>query len=192
MAHSPSVVMPLANGFEEIEAVTIVDVLRRAGCRVLVAGLSPGSAQGAHGLFLLPDLSVDAAEIAEAEIDLVVLPGGMPGAKILADDIRVQDLLRRQFEAGRRVAAICAAPMALSAFSAERRLTCFPGFEARCTAAELREERVVIDGPVITSRAAGTAMEFALALVEELCGAARAEELAAAMLVAPRDAVYRA
>lgn len=191
MPEAPIVVVPLANGFEEIEAVTIIDVLRRAGARVLVAGLDAGTAHGSHGIDILPEVGIDQLGVDPAEIDLVVLPGGMPGAKFLADDARVQSLLRSQIEHGHRVAAICAAPMALAAISADRAITCFPGMEGRCVAREIREERVVIDGPVITSRGAGSAMEFALVLVEELFGAEAATRLAETMLVPAPAPAYR-
>lgn len=192
MADAPIVVVPLANGFEEIEAVTIIDVLRRAGARVLLAGLDHGTAHGSHGIDLLPDVSIDHLGVEPSEIDLVVLPGGLPGSKFLADNQHVQDLLATVVVQGKRVAAICAAPMALGPVGADRAITCFPGIEDRCQAREIRSERVVIDGPIITSRGAGTAMEFAIALVTELFGEDKAKALSEQMLVADAPPPFRA
>ncbi|MEZ6197330.1 MAG: DJ-1/PfpI family protein [Planctomycetota bacterium] len=187
----PVVVVPLAAGFEEIEAVTVIDVLRRADCRVITAGLDEGLARGAHGIDLAVDAALGALPVADEEIAMLVLPGGMPGATNLRDDARVQALASALVATGRKVAAICAAPMALAGVTADRAVTSFPSFEKECACAEYRRERVVVDGPVVTSRGAGTAMEFALTLVEELVGAEKAEELAAAMLVHRPEAPHR-
>jgi protein deglycase len=106
------VLLPLAPGAEELEAVTIVDLLRRAGFTVVVAGLEPGPVTCSRGTVILPDRPL--AEVMDENFDLVVLPGGLPGADHLRDDSRVQALLRRQADAGRLVGAICAAPKALA------------------------------------------------------------------------------
>src|SRR5512139_440095 len=105
-------IVPLAEGFEEIEAVTIIDVLRRAGVKVTVAGVTGVDVTGAHGIPMRADKRL--ADAAKDTYDAVVLPGGMPGATHLRDDAGVQALVRAQHEAGRKVAAICAAPIALS------------------------------------------------------------------------------
>src|SRR5262245_17725832 len=112
-AERGSVLVPLAEGFEEIEAVVIVDVLRRAGVDVLVAGLSAGSVRGAHGITLATDVALDAVD--PARLAMVVLPGGMPGTKNLLRDARVLALVRALESSGRTVAAICAAPTVLAA-----------------------------------------------------------------------------
>jgi 4-methyl-5(b-hydroxyethyl)-thiazole monophosphate biosynthesis len=178
-----SVCVLLADGFEEIEAITIVDVLRRAEIPVELLGVHGRRARGSHGIVVEADATL--AERAEASWAAVVLPGGMPGAATLRDDPGVQALLHRQQAAGGRVAAICAAPIALGAAGLleGRDATCYPGFEGGLGGARHRTERVVEDGPVITSRGPGTALEFALALVRTLRDPATAERLADGMLV---------
>ncbi len=174
----------LADGFEEIEAVTIVDVLRRAGIDVTLAGVAGDRVRGAHGIEVRADTTLDA--LPEVPWDAVVLPGGLPNATTLRDTPAVLDLLRVQASAERRVAAICAAPIALGKAGVleGRRATCYPGFEGELTGARTEVAPVVRDGLVTTSRGPGTAMAFALALVEDLAGAERAAQLREQMLVA--------
>lgn len=178
-------VVLLAEGFEEIEAVTPIDVLRRAGVEVVTAGVPGRRVRGAHGLVVEADVAV--AE-APADPDLLVLPGGMPGAENLARSPQVRELIARAQQSGKRLAAICAAPavaLAPTGVLAGHRATCYPGFEQRFSPDVRRsEERVVVDGPLVTSRGPGTALEFSLALVEQLVGAAKAAELRQKMLVA--------
>lgn len=173
----------LANGFEEIEAATIIDVLRRAEIDVTTLGVEGVSVRGAHAIEMTADDTLAAG--AETPWDLVVLPGGLPGAHTLRDDAGVQALVTRQHERGARLAAICAAPIALgkAGVLAGKRATSYPGFGDELTGAELVDERVVCDGNLITSQGPGTAMEFALQLVIELAGADKAAELRKAMLV---------
>ncbi len=178
----PTAAVLLAPGFEEIEAITIIDVLRRADVDVRLLGQEEGRVTGAHGVRVEVDqLFSDAWE----DWDLVVLPGGLPGATNLRDDDRVQGLLRRQRDAGRGVAAICAAPIVLGAAGMleGRTATCYPGFEDQLTGATLSTEAVVVDDGITTSRGPGTALAFSLELVAQLCGPAKAEELAAGLLV---------
>lgn len=177
------VLVPLASDFEEIEAVTIIDVLRRAGLEVVTAGLTPGPAQGAHGIQVGTDASID--DVTADEFDMIVLPGGMPGADHLRKDSRVQSLLLEMKEKGRWTAAICAAPIAFGPgkIAAGRCVTSYPGFGEQISGASYVESRVVVDGPVVTSRGPGTALEFALTLVERLVGASAAADLGRAMLV---------
>jgi 4-methyl-5(b-hydroxyethyl)-thiazole monophosphate biosynthesis len=167
------VLVPLAQGFEEIEAVTVVDLLRRAGIEVHTASLDGPQVTGSHGITVAADIALDAAR--EGDYDMIVLPGGMPGAQHLGADPRVIALLRRMAADGRYVAAICAAPSVLAhaGLLAERAATSFPGFLNADSAPgiRLRDDAVVVDGRVVTSRGAGTAMEFGLALVELLEGA---------------------
>jgi len=166
------VLVPLAEGFEELEAVTIIDILRRAGLEVVVASLAGSPVTGAHGIRLAADEPL--AALAAQDFDMIALPGGMPGAQHLKDDPRIAALIRRLHDAGRPVAAICAAPMVLAAAGvlAGRRATSYPGFLADATATTVVGDAVVADRGVITSRGPGTALDFALALVEELEGCA--------------------
>ncbi|MES1942972.1 DJ-1 family protein [Salinisphaera sp. PC39] len=173
---APTVLVPLADGFEEIEAITVIDILRRAGVEVTAAGVDGRTVHASRGVTVEADALLD--EVADRDYDLVVLPGGAGGAKRLTEDARVQALIRRQHEAGRSLGAICAAPMALVAAGVlgGRRATSFPGF-LQPGDAELSEEPVVHDRGVTTSRGPGTAMPFALALVEQLCGADKRDEV---------------
>lgn len=183
------VLVPLAPGFEEIEAVTIIDVLRRAGVEVCVAGLTPGPVRGSHGIELGTDCALEVLdEAAAAGLAMIVLPGGMPGTTNLRNDARVLALVRALEARGCTVAAICAAPTVLSAAGvlAGRSATAHPSVRDQLPGATVIAERPVVrSGPVVTSQGVGTALEFALALVEELRGPARARELRVAMLVAP-------
>lgn len=180
----PTVLVPLAPGFEDLEATTVVDILRRAGIEVLTAGLAPGLVQGSRGMRVAPDVSLD--EVLERDFDMIVLPGGMPGSEHLKNDARIQALLRRLSAAGAYTAAICAAPMALAAAGLldGRRRTGYPGMIDKLTlpGGSYLDDPVVIDGKVVTSRGPGTAMDFALALVELLAGRARREEVEAALV----------
>jgi 4-methyl-5(b-hydroxyethyl)-thiazole monophosphate biosynthesis len=166
------VLLPLAEGFEEIEAVTVIDVLRRAGIEVCTASLGGRRVTGSHGITLEPDATLHEART--REFDMIVLPGGMPGAANLKQDSRVIALLGEFAASGRHTAAICAAPgvLAQAGLLAGRSATSFPGFLDAHSAPGIRlsTDAVVTDGKVVTSRSAGTAMEFALELVELLEG----------------------
>lgn len=168
------VIVPLADGFEEIEAATIIDLLRRADIEVVVAALGGVQVRGAHGLGFVADATLDDA--LDDDYDVVVLPGGEPGATALRDDARVQQLLKRQAGEGKLVAAICAAPKALAAAGLldGRVATSYPGYLDQHPAPGMRymAQPVVVDGKVVTSRGPGTAMDFALALIELLQGRA--------------------
>lgn len=177
------VVVPLAHGFEEIEAVTVVDILCRAGISVTIAGVEAGAppyaVEGRTGINLVPDLSLD--EVRASDFDMVVLPGGLRGAQTLQKDPRVARLLRSLQDSGRYIAAICAAPTVLAAHGhgmiAGRKLTSHPSVKEQLAGELYDEGRVVIDGKLVTSRGPGTAMEFAMALVELLVGRQKAEEV---------------
>ena len=164
------VLVPLAPGFEELEAVTIVDILRRAGLEVVVASQAGGAVTGSHGIRLEADAAL--ADVVDHDFDLVALPGGMPGADHLKRDPRIAGIVRRLHDAGRPVAAICAAPMVLDAAGVleGRRATSYPGFLEGAAKATVVDEPVVADRGVITSRGPGTALDFALTLVAELLG----------------------
>ena len=180
------ILVPLAEGFEEIEAVSIIDVLRRAELEVVVAGLTSVSVRGAH------DIAIEADRLLEGldagTFDMLVLPGGMPGTTHLMADERVLEAVRTLHSAGRPTAAICAAPMVLAAAGivAGVPVTSHPSVRAKLGDADVRHEpRVLASGPIVTSQGAGTAIEFALELVAQLCGRERADQIAAAMIVAP-------
>ncbi len=164
------VLVPLAEGFEELEAVTIIDILRRGGIEVVVASLAGSPVTGAHGLRISADTPL--AALAEQEFDMIALPGGMPGAAHLKNDPRIARLVRQLHERGRPVAAICAAPMVLAAAGVleGRRATSYPGFLEEPGGATVVGDAVVVDRGVITSRGPGTALDFALTLVAALAG----------------------
>ena len=169
----PSVLVPLAPGFEEIEAVTVIDLLRRAEIEVVVASLTNKKAvTGSHGIPVTADCDLDTA--LERSYDMVVLPGGMPGADHLEKDDRVIELLRKMADSEHFTAAICAAPKVLAAAGLleSKKATSFPGFldQHRVNGMQLSEEPVIVDGKVITSRGPGTAMDFALTLIAKLVG----------------------
>jgi 4-methyl-5(b-hydroxyethyl)-thiazole monophosphate biosynthesis len=164
------VLVPLADGFEEIEAVTVIDLLRRAGVEVCTAGLHSRSVTGSHAIALEADATLDS--VADQPYDMVVLPGGMPGAQRLREDPRIARLVRRQAENGRYAAAICAAPGVLAAAGLldGRSATSYPGFldPQAVRGLALSDAPVVVDGPIVTSRSAGTALDFSLTLIELL------------------------
>lgn len=170
-----SVLIPIADGSEELEAVTLIDLLRRADIEVVVAGLKDGPVRCSRGTVLLPDASLD--DVLARDFDMIVLPGGLPGADHLDQDPRIHSLLKRMADAGRYTAAICAAPKVLAnaGLLDGKQATSFPGVIDGMGLATTRVVAlpVVCDGLVITSRGPGTAMDFALTLIETLAGADR-------------------
>lgn len=174
------VLIPLAQGCEELEAVTAIDILRRAGIQVITAGLEAGPVRASRGTVLVPDTVLD--EALQTEFDMMVLPGGMPGAEHLKNDPRVIAALRKLAADGKYIAAICAAPMALHAAGLleGKQATSFPGvLDTLAGSHRYRDDKVVIDGRVVTSKGPGTAMDFALALVELLAGKAKRDAVEA-------------
>ncbi|MBI3562926.1 MAG: DJ-1/PfpI family protein [Gammaproteobacteria bacterium] len=174
------VLVPLAQGCEELEAVTIIDLLRRAGMTVVSAGLDQHPVKASRGTVFLPDTTLE--EALNYDYDMIVLPGGMPGANHLRDDARVQDLLKKMARQGKYTAAICAAPKALAraGLLTGKRVTSFPGsLDEVLDSVQYLEQAVVIDGKVITSRGPGTAMEFALVLIEQVLGRQKRMEVEA-------------
>ena len=171
--------MLFANGFEEVEALTVVDLLRRAeiGCDI-VALDGASEVTGSHGIAVRADKAFDAVSV--DGYDALLLPGGQPGTTNLGNDERVLTLLREFNRAGKLTAAICAAPtvLAKAGLLEGRRAVCYPGLEDKLTGRVGGDDPVEVDGTVITSRGVGTAIPFALALVEYFCGAERARELA--------------
>ncbi len=171
------VLIPLAEGFEEIEAVTIIDILRRAGALVTTAGLKKRNVTGSHELHLVADTVL--AEVVEEEWDLVVLPGGVPGTPNLLSDEHVLGILRSRGNGQGLTAAICAAPAVLeqAGLLQGRKVTSHPGWADRIPTAYHTGERVQTDERIITGQAAGSAMEFAFQLVESMYGRKKVEEV---------------
>jgi len=187
-SNTPRVVVMIAPGSEEIEAVTVIDVLRRAGVTVTVASCAADGGRqitASRGVTLVADLHLN--ELPEGEFDAIALPGGLPGSECFRDTPELIALLRRHQQAGRWLAVICAAPAVVLAHHellGSARVTCHPGFWEQLPAGQRQTERVVIDRPhkLLTSQGPGTALEFSLALVAQLCGRQRAEEVAAPMV----------
>ena len=176
------VLVPLADGFEEIEAVAVIDILRRAqDVEVTVAGVGKKAPQGSHGITLHADQRIE--PLVGGEYDLIVLPGGMPGTRRLAESHAVARFLKDQTSAGRLLAAICAAPTILEQHGllAGVRATCHFSVRDRLKTCVYVDEPVVQDGNIITSQGAGTAVEFALRLVEILVGKEESDRIAEAI-----------
>ena len=173
------VLVPLAQGCEELEAITITDLLVRAGITVTTCGLDGLPVKASRGITIIPDTSID--KVVNQSFDLIVLPGGLPGADHLRDSAQLQTLIKKQAADNKYVAAICAAPKALAQAGAleGKTATSFPGVLAALDNANITisENAVEIDGNIVTSRSAGTAMEFALSLIELLEGKEKREEV---------------
>ncbi|MCC5878126.1 MAG: DJ-1/PfpI family protein [Candidatus Sumerlaeia bacterium] len=178
---TPKVLVILADGFEEIEAVTPIDILRRCGVEVITAGLENTRVTGSHEITVEADTLLK--DVAGETFDLILLPGG-PGTKRLRESAVVAEIVRTQAREGRLLAAICAAPTVLAANGVlgTRRATCFPACEGDMGEARIVHEDVVIDNGIITSRGAGTALPFALAVAGELVGEQLAAEIARAVV----------
>lgn len=176
-----SALVILADGFEEIEAVTIIDVLRRGGVTVTTASVAGAHVCGSHDIVLASDVLLD--DVSVDDFDALVLPGG-PAAKTLREEPRVLRAVQRAAASGKWVAAVCAAPTVLEAAGvlAGKRATVYPGNSL--PSAQLVDERVVEDGKIVTSRGPGTTMAFALKLVERLSGAEVAQQAGERLLFA--------
>jgi protein deglycase len=183
---SRTVLVPVADGTEELEAVAVIDTLRRAGATVTVASVGDDLAVTcARGVRLTADALL--ADLGEASFDAIILPGGMPGAQHLHDSPLLAARLREHAASRRLLAAICAAPVVVLArqdLLAGRRATAHPSVYAELPADARREARVVVDDGLITSRGAGTALEFALAVVAALYGEQRRDDVARSMVAA--------
>ncbi len=182
----PKVLVPLAQGCEEIEAVTVIDILRRAGVTVVSAGLDDKPVRASRGVMLVPDTTLDT--VLNDEFDMIVLPGGQPGTSNLKADKRIIALLQKMAQQGKHVAAICAAPsvLATAGLLEGKRATSFPGSLNKFNNIDLQRAAVVEHGNVVTSRGPGTAMDFALALAERLAGGAKRREVEAGLQREPR------
>jgi len=167
-----NVIIPLATGCEELEAVTIIDLLRRANINVVTAGLDNQPVKASRGTVIVPDTVID--EVLDVDFDMIVLPGGLPGADFLSEDERIRKILVKMFDQGKYIAAICAAPkvLARAGILNNKQVTCYPGTldALQIPGMQLLSAPVVLDGQLITSRGPGTAMDFALTLIEVLAG----------------------
>lgn len=179
------VLIPIADGTEEIEAVCLIDTLRRAGLDVTVASVDKLQVTASRGVKLVADALI--ADCVNQNYDCIALPGGMPGAEHLRDSADLIGMLKKQKAAGKLYGAICASPVvALQPHGLLDgiRATCFPSMRDKLPAANARDERVVADGNCVTSQGPGTAIEFALKLIELLLGLQKAKDVAGPMLVA--------
>ncbi|OAG27364.1 DJ-1 family glyoxalase III [Thermodesulfatator autotrophicus] len=173
----------LAPGYEELEAVTVIDVLRRGGVDLVIAGLEDAPIPSARNVKIVPDTTVD--QLSPDELDMVILPGGLPGVENLKKDSRVKDLIQKMQEKGKKCAAICAAPGALAAFGVlkGKKATIYPSLKNELKEAKPEDAPVVVDENIITSQGPGTAMPFAFTLLALLAGEEKAKEVAKQMLV---------
>lgn len=165
----PKIIIPISNGFEEIEAISIIDICRRANIEVIIASVENIKTIGAHNIKIEADCKIE--DVKADDFDMIVLPGGLPNAFTLAEDINVQNLLKEFKEKRKKIAAICAAPYALhKADVLNKNFTCYPSFEEKIKLDGYQQnDAVVIDENIITSRGPATAMSFALEIVKILC-----------------------
>ena len=180
---SKKAIIVLAEGFEEIEAVTIIDILRRAGIDVTVTGLANTKVSGSHAINVVTDKKLDEVEF---DFDACVFPGGMPGATNLASSEKIKSLIQKMNSDGKLIAAICASPAIVLApigILKNKSATCYPGLQENFGKdTNYKEDNVIIDGNIITSRGPGTALVFSLAIVEKLIGKESADKLKKATL----------
>lgn len=179
----PRVVIVLAEGFEEVEAVAVIDVLRRAGIDTVIAGLSDGPVASARKVRVIPDTVIDTVK--PEDFDMIVLPGGQPGSDNLNADPRVKDLIMGFSQKGKLTGAICAAPIVLANAGVlkGKHVTSYPSYKDRLEGALYEERSVVEDGNIVTSRGAGTALNFGLAIVAKLVSKEKALKIKEAMLI---------
>ncbi len=179
----PKVAVHLAEGFEEIEAVSIIDVLRRAEIETLVVSVTEKpEVTGSHGIKITADQLFEAVDY--KTVEMIVLPGGMPGAQNLKNHNALGEQILQFNKSGKPLGAICAAPMVLGNLGilANQKATCFPGFEDQLTGAQVTAEDVVTSGKIVTGRGPGVAIKFALKIVETIKGKELADELGKKMI----------
>ena len=176
-------VMLFANGYEEVEALMTVDLLKRAGVDIRLVSINDDmTVTGSHGISVTMDTKLSRIQLKEE--DAIIIPGGMPGTNYLRDHEGLAELLKKQYEAGKWVAAICAAPSVFGGlgFLKDRKATSYPGCLDGIPVGEYTEEPVAVDGNVVTSRGVGTAIAFALKLIEVLISKEKADEIAASIV----------
>ena len=176
------VLLLMADGTEEMEAVIVIDTLRRAKWAVTVAGLKEGPVTAARGVRLLPDTVLD--KVDAGAFDILVVPGGARGVEHMTKDARVLETIRVFHKAGKMIAAVCAGPLVLQAAGIldGRTVTSHPDVGARITKATRIDQDVVIDGHIVTSQGAGTSLKFALAIVSKVAGKKLADAVAKGMV----------
>ena len=179
----PRVAVILADGFEEVEAISIIDVLRRAEVDTVVAGLHDGLITSVRKVNVVADTVIDTVKA--DDFDMLVLPGGQPGADNLNADSRVKELIKSFSRKGKLVGAICAAPIVLAGAGVlqGKHATSYPTYKDKVGDVVYEEKFVVVDGNVLTSRGPGTALYFGLAIVERLAGKEKAQQIKEAMLI---------
>lgn len=179
-----TVLIPLAEGFEELEAVTIIDLLRRADIEVVTASLGEQTVTASRGTRVVADTSVD--KVLGRDFDMVVLPGGLPGADHLDADDRIHKILQRTADKNRPIGAICAAPKVLASVGLldNKKATAYPGVldPQSLGTTQITNAAVQRDGNILTSRGPGTAMDFALEIIACLVGTQKRDEVDAALL----------
>jgi protein deglycase len=177
------VLVPLAPGFEEIEAITIIDVLRRAEIDITTLFLEKNPVPGSHDISILGDADID--EINPEDYNFIILPGGMPGSINLNNDKRVINLIQNIYDREGYIAAICAAPLVFgeAGLLKEKNATCYPGFEERLLGAKYLNEPVVVHDNIITGKGAGCSLDFALKIVEIISGKEKALTLRKNMMI---------
>ncbi len=174
----------LADGFEEIEALATIDILRRAAIPVTTVSITAKKeVTGAHQIPVLADSLFDQTDF--SQVGCLVLPGGMPGAKHLNEHEGLKKLITNFDKRGEPIAAICAAPMVLGGLGLlqEKQATCYPGFEEKLTGARITGEKVVVDQHITTGKGPGLVFDFALALVEQIAGSDKRREVAGGLLL---------
>lgn len=188
----PNVAVLMAQGFEEMELVITVDILRRAGIDVRMTSIEESMEPivGSRGIRITPDQTLSALK--PEGCDLIILPGGLEGTRRLGENEKVLELLRHTHQIGKALAAICAAPAVLvkAGVVSNRRVTCHPGAIEHMIGVKFQTHRVVVDGNITTSRAAGTTFEFAFQLVELLCGKQKVKEVNRGVLALLPDQLH--
>lgn len=176
------VILFFANGTEEVEALTAVDLLRRAGAEVTLVGIGGKEVTGSHGIRITADVAED--EISSYAYDMAIIPGGMPGTTHMDESKTVEKTLSAVYRSGGFLAAICAAPLVLGkrGYLNGKKAICYPGFETYLKGASLSDSRVCRDGKIITAAGAGVALDFALALIGALYGEEKEKQIRASVL----------
>lgn len=178
----PQAMIVLADGFEELEAIAVIDILRRARIKVVVTGLDHLEVTSTRGITIVTDSTL--AEEEDHVFDIIILPGGEPGATHLQQSAQLAGMLTKQYQSNKWIGAICSAPRILAGlgFLTDRRATSFPTAEPYMSGCHYETKPVVVDGPIITARGPAVALRFGLAIVEKLVGRDVAQDIKKAML----------